>query len=95
MGIAYYCQGAHFLRHRSEHTCAYAIFHQVDSVTKLMHCKTKQAITLKSEPKSWGIGMGNKQFPLEYSSTQSLTGRVLKMFFLIWTILFCLNDVIM
>ena len=37
----------HLLIHRSDHTCALAIYYQMDSLTKAMHCKDKHAINLK------------------------------------------------
>ena len=40
----------HLLIHRSDHTCALAIYYQMDSLTKAMHCKDKHAINLKSYP---------------------------------------------
>ena len=30
MGVVYYCENVHFLRHRSEHTCASGMYYQMD-----------------------------------------------------------------
>ena len=47
MRIVYYSYNAHLLRLESEHTCASAIYYQMDSVK---HCKSKHAINLKCDP---------------------------------------------
>ena len=46
--IIYYCENAHLLQHRSEHTCASVICYQRDFVAKVMHCTANHAIILKS-----------------------------------------------
>ena len=50
IGLVYYCENTHVLGHRAEHICASTIYSQMYSVTKAMHCKSKQANSLKPDP---------------------------------------------
>ena len=46
----YFCENAHMLRHRSEHTCSSTIYYQVeDLVMKVLHFKAKYNIHLKPD----------------------------------------------
>ena len=56
MGVVYYCENAHLLRHRSERTSASAYCYQVDSETKALHYKGKYAINLKLDPTLLDVG---------------------------------------
>ena len=49
VGVVHYCENAHLLRHRSEHTCSSAIYYQMDSVTKALHCKAKYGMNVKMD----------------------------------------------
>ena len=83
MEVVYYCEIAHLLKDRSEHTCASALYYQVDLVIKVSHCNAKYMINLKPEPillgalimlsflPKWGIlicAPENRLFLLEYST---------------------------
>ena len=48
MGGVHYCENSHLLRHRSQHTCASAIYYQTDLGTKAMHSKAKHAIDARN-----------------------------------------------
>ena len=50
MGVVHYCKNAHLLRHRYKDTCAYAIYYEVDLVTKELQSKAKYAMNLKLDP---------------------------------------------
>ena len=49
IGIVYYCENANLLKHRSEDTHAFAIYYQMDYVTKAIHCKEKYTNNLKPD----------------------------------------------
>ena len=46
LGAVCYGENAYLLSHRSEHMCVSAVYYPMDSVTKALHCKEKQAISL-------------------------------------------------
>ena len=50
MGVVYYCENVHLLRHRSEHTSASKIYYQMESLTKALQCKAKYAVNMKPDP---------------------------------------------
>ena len=47
VGVVHYYENAHLLKHRSENTCTFEIYDEVDLVTKTLYCKTKYALNLK------------------------------------------------
>ena len=50
MGVVYYCENVHLLRHRSECICLSTIYYNMDLVTKTLNCNAKYLINLKLYP---------------------------------------------
>ena len=44
--VLHYCENVYLLRHRSEHTCTSAVYYQVCSAIKALHCKAKYEINM-------------------------------------------------
>ena len=49
MGVMYYYENAHLVRNRHEHTCALAIYNEINLVNKAMHSKAKHTTNLNPD----------------------------------------------
>ena len=57
IGYTYYCEYAHHLKKRTEHTCMSAIYHDQESEIKANQCKT--IVTFDNTPESKILDAGN------------------------------------
>ena len=78
IGYTYYCENSYLLRHRSQHTCASAIYYNEDETAKVEHCKPQfiqnkkfnaqildagKQLVLSNLPKPWVLVCGPDHRP--------------------------------
>ena len=75
IGYMYYCEYAHLLKKRTEHTCMSAIYYDQESEIKANQCKT--IITFDNTPQSKILDTGNILILLNLQNPEPL---LVKMF---------------